>query len=358
MSKYPVRVCSIIILLILLATSNLALSQLAEEVGTEETQFQELGNFREFGRLSGQEQRQGDAILRRNTSRLPFQVSLYLSGNYTTDISFLMGGGSWNINRGQYSWQNSLNYQVSWVESGFGNRFNQRRLMSPGVDSKVGLQIPVGRPDRSNQLNQNQRPGQLPMVLNSSENIANRVSRFLNGETRLDYRLSQKMFLFGLSSLRVDTRSNNRLFLGSGAGTNLSHDLSLDVGIGLTRLFETGQDQRLIEEESLLGKRVLSALSNIQYQRPISRNISIHLNGRGYWYIQQQAFSGLLNLGTSIRLYGQFSLNPYTTLEYLGIEQTSDPFQYQVQIRLSYAFPTGRQRARGEQNQKQLQRRF
>ena len=171
MSKYPVRVCSIIVLLILLATSNLALSQLAEEVGTEETQFQELGNFREFGRLSGQEQRQGDAILRRNTSRLPFQVSLYLSGNYTTDISFLMGGGSWNINRGQYSWQNSLNYQVSWVESGFGNRFNQRRLMSPGVDSKVGLQIPVGRPDRSNQLNQNQRPGQLPMVLNSSENM-------------------------------------------------------------------------------------------------------------------------------------------------------------------------------------------
>ena len=78
----------------------------------------------------------------------------------------------------------------------------------------------------------------------------------------------------------------------------------------------------------------------------------------GYWYIQQPAFSGLLNLGTSIRFYGQFSLNPYTTLEYLGTEQASDPFQYQVQIRLSYAFPTGRQRARGEQNQKQLQRRF
>ena len=38
MSEYPVRVCSIIVLLILLATSNLALSQLAEEVGTEETQ--------------------------------------------------------------------------------------------------------------------------------------------------------------------------------------------------------------------------------------------------------------------------------------------------------------------------------
>ena len=94
MSKYPVRVCSIIILLILLATSNLALSQLAEEVGTEETQFQELGNLREFGRLSCQEQRQGDAILRRNTSRVPFQVSLYLARNYTTDISFLMGGGS------------------------------------------------------------------------------------------------------------------------------------------------------------------------------------------------------------------------------------------------------------------------
>ena len=53
-----------------------------------------------------------------------------------------------------------------------------------------------------------------------------------------------------------------------------------------------------------------------------------------------------------------FLLIPNTTLEYLGIEQTSDPFQYQVQIRLSYAFPTGRQRARGEQNQKQLQRRF
>ena len=52
MSEYPVRVCSIIVLLILLATSNLALSQLAEEVGTEETQFQELGNFREFGHLS------------------------------------------------------------------------------------------------------------------------------------------------------------------------------------------------------------------------------------------------------------------------------------------------------------------
>jgi hypothetical protein len=53
MSKYPVRVCNIIVLLILLATSNLALSQLAEEVGTEETQFQKLGNFREFGRFSG-----------------------------------------------------------------------------------------------------------------------------------------------------------------------------------------------------------------------------------------------------------------------------------------------------------------
>jgi hypothetical protein len=101
------------------------------------------------------------------------------------------------------------------------------------------------------------------MVLNSSENIANRVAHFLNGETRLDYRLSQKTFLFGLSSLRVDTRSDNRLFLGSGVGTNLSHDLSLDVGIGLTRLFGTGQDQRLIEGESLLGKRLLSALSTI-----------------------------------------------------------------------------------------------
>ena len=54
MSEYPVRVCSIIVLLILLATSNLALSQLAEEVGTEETQFQELGNLREFGRFGGQ----------------------------------------------------------------------------------------------------------------------------------------------------------------------------------------------------------------------------------------------------------------------------------------------------------------
>ena len=54
MSKYLVRVCNIIVLLILLATSNLALSQLAEEVGTEETLFQELGNFREFGRFGGQ----------------------------------------------------------------------------------------------------------------------------------------------------------------------------------------------------------------------------------------------------------------------------------------------------------------
>ena len=113
-----------------------------------------------------------------------------------------------------------------------------------------------------------------------SELASNRLSHSLSEETRLDYKMGQKMFLFSLSSLRADTRSDNRLFLGAGAGSLLFSSFSLDMGIGLTRLFGTTQSQPLLDESSS-SINFLSALSTVQYQHPISRNISIYLDDRG-----------------------------------------------------------------------------
>ena len=170
----------------------------------------------------------------------------------------------------------------------------------------------------------------------------------------LDYMMGRKMFLFGLSSLRADTRSDNRLFLGVGAGSLFFSGFSLDMGIGLTHLFGTTQGQPLLDESSSSTNNLLSALSTVQYQYSISSNMSIYLNGRGYWYPQQQAVSGQLQLGTNIRFFRQFFLSPIVAIEYLGVEQSNEPLLYQMQANLSYAFPVGR---RGQQNrQKSLPR--
>ena len=55
-----------------------------------------------------------------------------------------MGGGSWNINRGQYSWQNSLNYQVSWVEyDWYQVSFAEHSEMATGIETKEVTTIDV-----------------------------------------------------------------------------------------------------------------------------------------------------------------------------------------------------------------------
>ena len=194
---------------------------------------------------------------------------------------------------------------------------------------RLGLPTKVG--DRS-------IPPQAITQLMENELSTNRLAHLLSGETRLDHMMGQKMFLFGLSSLRVDTRSDNRFFLGAGAGSLLFPGFSLDMGIGLTRLFGTTQSQSLLDE-STSNTNLLSALSTVQYQHSISRNMSIYLNGRGYWYPQQQAVSGQLHLGTNIRIFRQLFLSPVVAIEYLGIEQSNEPFLYQVQANLSYTFP-------------------
>ena len=110
------------------------------------------------------------------------------------------------------------------------------------------------------------------------------------------------------------------------------------MGIGLTRLFGTTQSQPWLDEISS-STNLLSALSTVQYQYSISSNMSIYLNGRGYWYPKQQTVSGQLQLGTNIRFSRQVFLSPIVAIEYLGIEQSNEPFLYQVQANLSYAFP-------------------
>ena len=261
-----------------------------------------------------------------------------------------MGGGSLTINRGKYSWQNQFSYQANWVQAGFGTRTNLRRQ---GLNENVGMQRPIGRQSQRlgfpPKVGNRSIPPQVTTQLTENELSSNRLSHLLSGETRLDYKMGQKMFLFGLSSLRADTRSDNRLFLGAGAGSLLFPGFSLDMGIGLTRLFGTTQSQPLLDESSS-RTNLLSALSTVQYQRSVSRNMSIYLNGRGYWYPQQQAVSGQLHLGTNIRVFRQLFLSPIVAIEYLGVEQANEPLLYQVQANLSYAFPTGR---RGQQNRQE-----
>ena len=277
--------------------------------------------------------------LRRRNNGLPIQTSLYLSGNYSTDVSFLMGGGSLTINRGKYSWQNQFSYRANWVQATFGTRTNQRQQ---GSNEKVSMQdlisqqrqrlgLPTKAGDRS-------IPPQAITQLMENELSTNRLAHLLSGETRLDHMMGQKIFLFGLSSLRVDTRSDNRFFLGVGVGSLFFSGFSLDMGIGLTRLFGTTQSQPWLDEISS-STNLLSALSTVQYQYSISSNMSIYLNGRGYWYPKQQTVSGQLQLGTNIRFSRQVFLSPIVAIEYLGIEQSNEPFLYQVQANLSYAFP-------------------
>ena len=335
--------------------TTFSLAQSTEEIEPQSeggivTPPSRFDRFRGGGRFGGQRQRSTGGILRRRSSDLPLQTSLYLSGNYNTDVSFLIGGGSLTINRGKHSWQNLFSYQVNWVQAGFGTRTDLRRQ---GLNENVGIQGPIGRLSQRLGLppkaGNRSVPPQLATQLTGNELSGNRLSHLLNGETRLDYKTGQKMFLFGLSSLRADTRSDNRLFLGAGAGSLLFSGFSLDMGIGLTRLFGTTQSQPLLDESSS-STNLLSALSTVQYQHSISRNMSIYLNGRGYWYPQQQAVSGQLHLGTNIRVFRQLFLSPMVAIEYLGVEQANEPLLYQVQANLSYAFPTGR---RGRQNRQE-----
>jgi hypothetical protein len=164
-------------------------------------------------------------------------------------------------------------------------------------------------------------------------------------ETRLDYSLS-KLYLFELGSLRLDTTSLNRAFIGTGLGRNLPKNVRLNLGAGVTHFFgeyeSTDSFGRLFirgteEESETLGTEV-TLFSSLEWRfRPLPR-IMMDLRERIYWYVQEGQASNELNIGTNFQIIRGTSLRLSASLDYLPLERSEDPFQYRIQASVVYQF--------------------
>jgi hypothetical protein len=160
----------------------------------------------------------------------------------------------------------------------------------------------------------------------------------LSAETRLDYSLN-RFLLFALTSLRVETDSLDRVFIGTGIGKDFVRNLKLDIGIGLTRFFGEDITQRDTEETSTETQDTeITALSTLVWRQQILRRITTDIRGTTYWYVQEKSASAELNVGANLGITDRLWLRPSLIMEYLRAERRGDPFQYQFRASLVYRF--------------------
>jgi len=284
------------------------------------------------------------------------------SGGYLSDeLRYLSGGGDLGWNRGKYSWQTRANYQINWVGREFESRFTNGTNMPTGFSFPTGMpNPPAGMANRRNNPSQSVSEQDNPETVSeqdTSETVSEQTTfemmssdyQTLSAETRLDYSLARRFFLFGFTSLRLETDSLDRVFVGTGVGKDLFRNLKFDLGIGLTRFFGEDITQRDTEEASTETLDTeITALSTLEWRRRILPRIFMDIRGTTYWYVQEDSASAELNVGANLGITNRLSLRPSLRMDYLGAEREGDPFQYQFQVSLVYRFQSLPGTAEGE----------
>ena len=273
----------------------------------------------------------------RGSGSVPLRASLQLGGYLSDELRYLYGGGEFGWNRSKYSWQTQANYQINWVGREFESSFTKRTNMPTGFSFPTGMPNRPNNPSRT--VSETERQATLEMMSSDYQT--------LSAETRLDYSLN-RFFLFGLTSLRMETDSLDRVFVGTGIGKDFFRDVKLDLGVGLTQFFgeDTTQDTRQASTESQ-GTEV-TMLSTLTWRYPISRRMTIDIRGRGYWYVQGKSASAELNVGANLGITDRLMLRPSLIMDYLEAERRGDPFQYQFRASLVYRFRTSPGRSERE----------
>ncbi|MBM3240234.1 hypothetical protein FJZ31_28455 [Candidatus Poribacteria bacterium] len=232
---------------------------------TEEQPFP--GGMRGFGRRRGE----GNQLfgIGRGFGPVPLRASLQLGGYLANELRYLSGGGEFGWNRGRYSWQTQANYQINWVGREFESRFTNR------TNVPTGFSFPTEIPDRPNNPSRSasETERQATFEMRSSD------YQTLSAEARLDYS-PNRFLLFGLTSLRVETDSLDRVFVGTGIGKDFVRNLKLDIGIGLTRFFGEDITQRDTEEISTETQDIeITVLSTLVWRHQILRRITMDVRG-------------------------------------------------------------------------------
>jgi len=277
--------------------------------------------------------------LGRGPGSVPLRASLQLGGYYANYLRYMSSSASLDWNKRKFSWRNSVTYQIDWSQQQF--RTSSRDEVSKLTDGMIpGTGFTDGITPNPEDFPSDSTAGSQPVV-----EIGSGEDQRLELETRLDYSLS-KLFLFELGSLRLDTSSLDRAFIGAGMGRDLPKNVKLDLGIGLTRFFgeyETADSfGRLLirsreEESETLGTEA-TLFSTLEWRsRPLPRT-TMDFKGRVYWYVQERQAGSELDVGTNFQIIRGTFLRLSTSLEYLPVEQSGDPFQYRIQASLVYQF--------------------
>jgi hypothetical protein len=273
--------------------------------------------------------------LRRGPGSTPFRSSIQLGGYFGNDSRFMSGSASLNWNKRKFSLQSSVNYQIDWSKQNF-KVSSQRQQIGNQDNQQQDLPLPGN-------TNPNQDFTPNISITPSSFETSSNQNQMLNLGTRLDYPLGS-FFLFGQTSLRIDTTSLNRTSIGTGVGHDLPKNAKLDIGFGLTRFFgeyvAADKQGYLVTQnttESEVGNTA-TLFSTLEWRTRLSSLINLDLSETTYWYMQENKASAELKIGTNLRVTRSLFLRTSASMDYLSLERSESPFGYQIQASLVYSF--------------------
>jgi hypothetical protein len=272
--------------------------------------------------------------LRRGPGSTPFQSSIQLGGYFGNDSRFMSGSASLNWNKRKFSLQSSVSYQIDWSKQNF-KVSSQRQQIGNQDNQQQGLPLPGN-------INPNQNFTPDTTITPSSFETNSNQNQMLNLGTRLDYPLGS-FFLFGQTSLRMDTTSLNRTSIGTGLGHDLPKNAKLDIGFGLTRFFgeyvAENKQGYLVQNttESEVGNTA-TLFSTLEWRTRLSSLLNMDLSETTYWYMQENKASAELKIGTNLRVTRALFLRTSASMDYLSVERSEAPFGYRIQASLVYSF--------------------